>query len=59
MISQEYIAALVLILGSILKAFHIEIGNDVVEGIIAGLLAVWIAIRRYQKKDISLLGVKK
>ena len=57
--SQEYLLALVLVLGSILKAFGIEIENDVLEGIIAGGVALWIAIRRYQKGDINLGGVRK
>ena len=59
MLSQEYVAAIVLIVGAILKAFGIELGNEVLEGIIAGALALWIAIRRYKKGDINLAGIKK
>lgn len=59
MFSQEYIAALVLIIGSILKAFHIEIPNETVEAVITGVLALWIAIRRFKKGDITLGGKKK
>ena len=58
-ISHEYIAAIVLVLGSLLKLFGIaEIGNETIEGIVAGAIALWIAIRRKQKGDINLLGVK-
>ncbi len=57
--SQEYTLALVLVLGSILKAFGIELENSVLEGIIAGSVALWIAIRRYKKGDISLGGIRK
>ena len=59
MLSQEYVGAIVLVIVSILKAFGIELANDAVQGIVMGLIAVWIAIRRYQKKDITLLGVRK
>ena len=57
--SKEYIASLVLILGSILKAFNIEIANDLLEAIIAGGIALFIAISRFGKGDITVLGAKK
>lgn len=56
--SQEYIASIVIVLVSLLKAFGFEIGSDVVTAIITGVLAVWVAVRRFQKKDISVLGKK-
>lgn len=59
MISKEYIAAIVLILGSILKSFHVEIPNELVEAVITGILAVIIAVSRYKKGDITVLGSKK
>ena len=57
--SQEYILAVVLILGGILKIFGIQIENSALEGIIGGLIALWIAVRRFQKGDITLGGVRK
>lgn len=57
--SQEYILAIVLVLGGVLKAVGVEIENSALEGIIAGVIALWIAIRRYQKGDIKLSGVRK
>ena len=57
--SQEYILAIVLILGGVLKVFGIEIENSALEGIIGGAIALWIAIKRYKRGDISLGGVKK
>jgi small neutral amino acid transporter SnatA (MarC family) len=57
--SQEYILAIVLILGGILKVFGIEIENSALEGIIGGAIALWIAVRRFKKGDITLGGVKK
>lgn len=57
--SQEYILSIVLVLGGLLKAFGIEIDNSALEGIIGGVIALWIAIRRYQKGDITPLGARK
>ena len=57
--SQEYIGALVIIVVSLLKVFGIEIGSDVITGIVTGVLALWVAIRRHQKGDISVLGSRK
>lgn len=59
MFSQEYVSALAILLVAILKGFNIEVGNDAISGIITGVLAVWIAFRRYSKGDISLGGVRK
>jgi len=59
MISQEYIAAIALILISVLKVFGIEIENQTIEALIAGVLALWIAIRRKSKGDITALGFRK
>ena len=56
--SQEYIAAIVLIAVGILKAFGIELPSDALQGIITGVIAIYIAIRRYKKGDIDVLGRK-
>ena len=57
--SQEYIGALVIVIGAGLKIFNIEIENSAIEGLIAGIIAIWIAVRRFRKGDISVLGAKK
>jgi hypothetical protein len=57
--SQEYIAAIVILIVSVLKIFKIEVATEAITGIVTGLLAIWIAYRRFQKKDISILGVRK
>ena len=57
--SQEYALAIALVLGGVLKFFKIEIENDAIEGLVVGAIALWIAIRRYQKGDITALGVRK
>lgn len=57
--SQEYILSLVLVLGGVLKIFKIEIENSALEGIIGGIVALWIAIRRFKKGDITIVGSRK
>ena len=57
-ISQEYIGAIVILIMSILKMFNIEIASEAVTGLITGIVAIWIAVRRYEKGDISPLGRK-
>lgn len=58
MSSHEYIGAIVILIVSIFKLFNIEVASDAITGLITGIAAVWIAIRRYQKGDINLLGMK-
>jgi len=57
--SQEYIAAIVLIVGALLKIFGIDVANDAIQGIVVGGLALWIAIRRHSKGDITMAGFRK
>jgi hypothetical protein len=57
--SQEYAGAIVLVIGALLKVFGIEVASDAIQGIVVGVIAVWIAIRRFQKGDIKLSGVRK
>lgn len=56
--SQEYIGAIAIVLVSALKLFGIEVAGDIVTGFITGALGLWVAIARYNKKDINILGVK-
>lgn len=58
MFSHEYLLSIVLIIGGILKVFGIEIENDVIEGLIGGAIALYIAIRRKARGDINLIGAK-
>lgn len=57
--SQEYIGALVLLLGAVLKIFKIQLENSILEGLIAGVVALWIAFRRFKKGDITIIGARK
>jgi len=58
MFSQEYLAAIAILIVQVLKMFGIEIGNDAITGILTGVLAIWVAIRRYQKRDINIAGAR-
>lgn len=54
--SNEYVGAIAILIVSGLKMFGIELANDVVMGLVTGVVALWIAVRRYQKGDINVLG---
>lgn len=57
--SQEYISAVAILLVSVLGLFKIQVGNDVITAFITGLLGLWVAVRRFQKGDITMGGVRK
>lgn len=56
--SHEYIGSIVLLIVGVFKMFGIELPSEALTGIITGGIALWIAIRRYQKGDITTLGKK-
>jgi hypothetical protein len=55
--STEYSLAIALVIGGVLKIVGIEIDNSAIEGLIAGVVALIIAIKRYSKGDITKLGL--
>lgn len=57
--SQEYIGAIVILVISVLKGFGIELGSGVVEGLVVGVIALWVAIRRHSRGDITIVGARK
>jgi len=57
--SQEYIGAIALLVISLLQTFGVVVEQDAIAGIIAGLISIWIAYRRYQKGDITVVGLRK
>lgn len=57
--SNEFAGALVILIISVLKIFKIEIENDAIAGLVTGAVALWIAFKRYQRGDITKLGVRK
>ena len=57
--SSEYIVSLALLAGAVLKMFKVELESGVLEGLIAGVVALFLAIRRHSKGDITALGVRK
>ena len=57
-LSHEYVGSLAILVVMVLKSFGIEIENDAVSGLLVGAVALWVAIRRKARGDISVLGVK-
>jgi hypothetical protein len=57
--SNEYAGAIVILIISVLKIFGIEIENTTIAGIVTGVIALWIAIRRHQRGDITIGGFRK
>lgn len=57
--SQEYTLAIVVVIGAGLKLAGIEIENGIIEGLVAGVIGIWIAIRRHAKGDITVAGFRK
>ncbi len=57
--SQEYLGAIVILLVQVLKMFGVELATEEVTTIVTGVVALWVAIRRYSKGDISMGGVKQ
>lgn len=57
-ISQQYIGSIVILLISLLKMFKIDIGSEELTAIITGAIALWVAIKRFQKGDINVAGIK-
>jgi len=57
--SQEYALSIAIVLGSVLQMFGIEIENKVLSGFVFGAAALWVAIRRYRKGDITVGGFRK
>ena len=58
-LSHEYTGAIVILLVQVLKMFGVELANDEVTTIVTGVVALWVAIRRFSKGDISLGGVRQ
>jgi len=59
MFSQEYIAALAIVVVGVLKLFKIDVGTEEISAAIVGLAGIWVMIRRFNKGDITVLGARK
>lgn len=57
--SFQYITLVVLIIGSILKAFGIEIEDNVIEGLVVGVVMIIMAVVTKRKENVNVLGMKK
>jgi len=56
--SQEYIAALAIVIVGALKAFKVEIATDQITAIITTVLGLWVMYRRYSQGNITVTGVR-
>ena len=56
--SKEYVGAIAILIVSVLKMFQIEIESSVIEGLVVGLVALFVAISRHAKGDITVAGAK-
>lgn len=57
--SQEYIGAIVIAIVGGLQLFGIQVANEAITGLVVGIIAIYVAFRRHQKGDISIVGVRK
>lgn len=57
--STEYVGAIAIVIVSILNTFGIQIGNEAITGIITGVVALYVAYRRYKQGNITFAGVRK
>ena len=62
-ISPTYLSAIIVVLASMFQIFKINIGSEeltpIIEGLVAGIGGIIILVRRYQKGDIKISGVRK
>lgn len=54
--STEFIASVVAIITSILSAFNVEIGHDLVNAVVTGAAALYVIVRKVSKGEITPLG---
>ena len=58
--SSEYVSAIVLVVAAILKIFGIyELPSGTLEGVVGGVIALFIAIKRHARGDITIVGSRK
>jgi hypothetical protein len=57
--SQEYIAALAVVVVGVLQLFKVNVGTEFASQVIMALAGIWVMVRRYQKGDIKLSGVRR
>ena len=57
--SKEYIGSLSIVLVSILQLFGVELGTETISAIVTGIVAIYVAVARYRKGDITVGGLKK
>lgn len=58
-LSKEYLSAIVVLIVAVLQIFKIEVAPDAITGIITGVLALYLAFKRFQRGNINIVGVRK
>ena len=56
--SQEYLAALAVVIVSLAAMFGYVVGTEQISALITVLLGTWVMIKRYKKGDIRVTGLK-
>ena len=54
--SQEYVGAIVIFVVGVLQAFGVQVASDAINGIVVGVVALYVAFRRHSKGDITVVG---
>lgn len=57
--SHEYIVSIAVVIVGILQLFGIVLDQEVIVGLIVGVLGLYGAFRRHSKGDITILGARK
>lgn len=57
--SHEFAVSIAVVVVGLLQLFGIVLEQEVVVGLILGVLGLYNAFRRYSKGDITVLGMKK
>lgn len=59
MFSQEYIAALVVVITSTAAMFGYTLVSEEISALIIVISGAWVMVRRYKKGDIMATGLRK
>jgi len=61
--SPTYISAIVVVLVSIFRFFKIDLKSEeltpIIESLVIAISGIVVLVRRYQKGDLTLLGIRK
>jgi len=57
--SKEYVSAIVVLIVALLQIFKIEVAPEAITSIITGVLALYLAFKRYKRGGITVVGSRK